>query len=175
MREEILDYWAHSGAREGLEEDGVFREVEPRFGRLLVFDPRVPHGVRRVEGVRDVAKGRLVVHGWFVNPRPFIEGPLPTQELADRIQDWTGGLEEIFASIGGVDGVLSLTFRVATDGSVGGIKALTNSLRSTMHEPHAAKALGQALAREIARAKFSRRSSASQVTIPFLFSAGAES
>lgn len=25
---------------------------------------RIPHGVRQVEGVRDPAKGRIVLHGW---------------------------------------------------------------------------------------------------------------
>jgi len=41
-----------------------------------VFDPRIPHGVRTVTGTHDPREGRLVIHGWFVQPRPFIRGPL---------------------------------------------------------------------------------------------------
>ena len=51
-----------------------------------VFDPRIPHGVRQVTGTHDPREGRLVIHGWFVQPRPFVRGPLPTRALdaADR-------------------------------------------------------------------------------------------
>lgn len=39
--------------------------IKPQANRLLVFDPSLPHGVKRVSGARDPLKGRLVLHGWF--------------------------------------------------------------------------------------------------------------
>ncbi len=48
--------------------------VEPAFNRLTLFDPRLPHGVRAVEGTRDPRRGRLVVTGWFTEPTPFFNG-----------------------------------------------------------------------------------------------------
>src|SRR3989344_4885962 len=113
LRETTLDYWANLGKSRGLEEDGVVREVAPRFNRLLVFDPRIPHGVRRVEGVKDVARGRLVVHGWFTNPRPFIEGPLPKAALQDEVDRLTHGFGQLFSQIGPVAGLLSASFAVS--------------------------------------------------------------
>jgi hypothetical protein len=174
MREEILDYWAHAGERRGLEENGIFNAIEPRFGRLVVFDPRVPHGVRRVEGAKSVVEGRLVIHGWFVNPRPFVEGPLPTRELTSRIHDWTGLLDQVFTKIGGMDGVLSLRFQVKPSGEVSSIKVLTNSLKSVAHETQAPNLLRKFIVQEVAKTKFSRLGQVSQVTIPFLFSAGGQ-
>ena len=50
--------------------------VEPAFNRLVLFDPRLPHGVREVQGTRDPRKGRLVVTGWFTEPTPFFTGAL---------------------------------------------------------------------------------------------------
>ncbi len=50
--------------------------VEPAFNRLTLFDPRLPHGVRAVEGTRDLRRGRLVVTGWFTEPTPFFNGAL---------------------------------------------------------------------------------------------------
>ena len=48
--------------------------VEPRFNRMTVFDPRLPHGVPVVEGTHDPREGRLVLHGWFNEPSPFFSG-----------------------------------------------------------------------------------------------------
>ena len=48
--------------------------MPPRFNQLLVFDPRLPHGVRPVEGTRDPRAARLVLHGWFTQPAPFFQG-----------------------------------------------------------------------------------------------------
>ena len=44
---------------------GAIRHVPPLYNQLTVFDARLPHGVRRVEGERDPRGARLVVHGWF--------------------------------------------------------------------------------------------------------------
>ena len=55
--------------------------VEPAFNRLVLFDPRLPHGVREVQGTRDPRKGRLVVTGWFTEPTPFFTGALRSPTL----------------------------------------------------------------------------------------------
>lgn len=47
----------------GLEHSDLVQLVPPLMGRLTVFDPRFPHGVRQVRGSRDPRKGRLVLHG----------------------------------------------------------------------------------------------------------------
>ena len=51
----------------------LFSLTPPLFNRLTVFDARIPHGVRRVEGTRDPRHGRLVLHGWFTAPSPHFE------------------------------------------------------------------------------------------------------
>ena len=50
--------------------------ITPDFNRLTLFNPSLTHGVREVKGTFDPREGRLVMHGWFVNPRPFWIGPL---------------------------------------------------------------------------------------------------
>jgi len=74
------------------------RAIEPRFNRLVVFDPRIPHGVREVTGTRDPREGRLVIHGWFVQPRPFVVGGSARQvqrhidALVGDLPAWLGDL-----------------------------------------------------------------------------------
>jgi 2OG-Fe(II) oxygenase superfamily len=45
----------------------LFTAIAPHFNQLTVFDARLPHSVRQVEGVREPAKGRLALVGWFRN------------------------------------------------------------------------------------------------------------
>jgi hypothetical protein len=83
MQPAVLDYWRDFDSGRGLEYDDLFSTIEPLFNRLTVFDARLPHGVRRVEGERDPRGARLVLHGWFTEPEPFFDGGLP--EAAVRI------------------------------------------------------------------------------------------
>src|SRR5262249_9599720 len=86
LRDEVLDFWHDFLSVRSVEEQELVRAIEPRLDRLTVFDPRTPHGVRTVTGTRDPREGRLVIHGWFVQPRPFIRGPLPVRTLSARIE-----------------------------------------------------------------------------------------
>ena len=58
-----------------------------------MFDGRVPHGVRVVEGTHDVREARLVVHGWFLDPAPFFEGALSEEAAAEALN---AGLEALY-------------------------------------------------------------------------------
>ncbi len=171
MREEILDYWnSPAGAGRGLEEEDILLEVEPLFNRLTVFDPRIPHGVREVRGVRDPRLGRLVIHGWFVTPRPFIEGPLSTKALQSVIDDLSGSLNELFAEGLSVTGTLSVGFQVSASGKVSQAKPLSNALR----HPHGDRRIEAALLKHIAaflkQSRFPKAKAPSHVTLPLIFS-----
>jgi hypothetical protein len=43
----VLDYWANFNDGYGAEAGDLFQEIPPNFGRLICFDGRLPHGVRR--------------------------------------------------------------------------------------------------------------------------------
>ncbi len=80
FRPKILNYWSQFTRKRGFEMNDLVMSVPAEFNQLLVFDPRLPHGVRRVSGVHDPREGRLVVHGWFVNPEPYVTGALKMNE-----------------------------------------------------------------------------------------------
>ena len=84
LKPDVLDYWRGFDAGAVVERGSLVEMVEPRFNRLTVFDPRLPHGVPVVEGTRDPREGRLVLHGWFNDPSPFFSGAL-TEEDAEPI------------------------------------------------------------------------------------------
>jgi hypothetical protein len=173
LKEDILSYWQGLKSQRGLEEQDIVTEVPALFNRLTVFDPRIPHGVRRVEGVQDVLKGRLVIHGWFVQPRPFIEGPLKEKDLQDGIDALSAELNRLFADGLDVQGTLSLRFQVQKNGKSDLPRILSNSVRHSAGNHRIERALLKHIQEFISELRFPKQRVLSQVTLPLVFEAGA--
>lgn len=169
LRDEILSYWQLDTKSHGMERDDIVREVPAKFNRLTVFDPRIPHGVREVRGVQDPRDGRLVIHGWFVQPRPFIEGPLATKELGRAIEDLSGELGKLLETGLDIQGVLSARFRVGSDGRVSEFRVLTNALRHPLRDTASERAILGLVRRFFSTQAFRKQKSESHVTLPLIF------
>lgn len=171
LRDEVLEMWDGFRSVRGVEEPDLVRAIEPRFGRLTVFDPRVPHGVREVTGTRDPREGRLVVHGWFVQPRPFVRGPLAMRAVAARIAELTDELGGWLGELP-VAGMMSLAIDVAPGGAVRATRLLSDTTRVTSaHEP-ARRALVRRIRGAVAAWTFPRARAASRITLPLVFERG---
>lgn len=168
VRDEVLDYWHGFESTRSIEEGELIREVPPQFGRLVVFDPRIPHGVREVRGTHDPREGRLVIHGWFVQPRPFITGPLSTRTLGARIAELTDQLGGWIGELP-VAGMLSFRFVVERSGTTRDVKLLSDTTRvPAVDDVHRSK-LVRAIRSEIASWSFGKQRGISHVTLPFVF------
>ncbi len=138
VKDQVLDFWAdHSIYQKGLEHRQVFHAIAPKFNQLTVFDPRIPHGVKRVEGAEGVTDGRLVIHGWFVQPQPFIAGPLPHGQLKSFVYAMTeelGSFLDANLSDNGewARGVFTVRFTVDASGLVQKFHTLPSTLRSSV-------------------------------------------
>lgn len=171
LRKEMLSYWSNLDRFRGLEEDKILRTIEPRFNRLTVFDPRIPHGVRRVEGVHDPREGRLVIHGWFVQPRPFIEGALSASALQAAIDGLSDELAPVLSGNAAIRGILSVRFPVSASGKTGAVRELSNTLVALDGDPRAGRAVAAATRRFLSSVSFGRQRRASTVTLPLTFEA----
>jgi hypothetical protein len=168
VRDEVLDYWHGFESMKSIEEGELIRSVAPEFSRLVVFDPRIPHGVREVRGTHDPREGRLVIHGWFVQPRPFIEGKLSAKQLQSRIDSlmdhlggWIGALP--------IAGMLSLRFTIDREGRARHANLLSDNTRvPAVDEPQRAK-LVRKLRTAIETWTFSASAAFSRVTLPLVF------
>lgn len=170
LRDEVLDYWHGFQSTRGVEEPELIEAVDPRFNRLVVFDPRIPHGVRRVEGTVEPREGRLVVHGWFVQPRPFIEGPLRTNELQKRIDNEL--LEALRPSLEAglpVAGMLSLKLDVTAAGAVRSVRVLSDTTRTPEELEPERQLLLKRLLKAAKALRFSKHPKPSAITLPFVF------
>ena len=66
--ERISRYWQTFDPNEFVEQKQLFEDLKPKYNRLIVFNPRLPHGVRGVRGTKDIAKGRVVLNDWLNEP-----------------------------------------------------------------------------------------------------------
>lgn len=171
LKDDVLSYWQGFKSTRGLEREDITEEIPAKFNRLTVFDPRVPHGVRTVEGVRDLLEGRLVIHGWFVQPRPFIEGPMAPRELQGMIDDLSGELSKLIEEGLDLSGLLSLKIQIATSGAVTKVQPLGNSLRHPAGDERIEKALVRHVQNWIGDVKFKKQRKATNVTLPLVFEA----
>ncbi len=168
LRDEVLDFWHDFRSVRAVEESELLRAIEPRFDRLTVFDPRIPHGVRTVTGTRDPREGRLVIHGWFVQPRPFVRGPLPVRTRSTRI-------EELGAQLGGwlgelpIAGVLALAFDVDRRGAVRDLRVLSDTTRVPHADARARVRLVRRMRQSVAGWEFGHQRAPSKVTMPIVF------
>lgn len=168
LREGVLDWWGDFRSTRRAERPELMRTIAPRFDRLVVFDPRIPHAVRPVRGTLDPREGRVVVHGWFVSPRPFVEGALEPGDLAPRIDALSAGLPGLVGRLP-VAGLLALGFRVSPAGRVSDLRVLSDTTRTPAAAERERRRLVSALRARVARWDFPRRRAASRVTLPLVF------
>ncbi|MBU6375744.1 MAG: 2OG-Fe(II) oxygenase, partial [Bdellovibrionales bacterium] len=177
LRDEVLDFWRKADLSGGMEQGDILESIAPEMNRLVVFDPRIPHGVRRVSGAHDVREGRLVIHGWFVNPRPYIEGPLRERDLKSALKRILHSVDEVIQGGGfELDGMVSFRFTVAKSGLVSSVKLLTHSLRAREGDSLAAVLpVLDVVQNTIRREQFALQDGISIVTLPLVFSSRSES
>ncbi len=179
-KDELLNFWPNFSRdrrnQRGIELPDLIHQVAPEFNQLTLFDPRLPHGVKEVRGTRDPLKGRLVVHGWFVEPRPFIAGALSkTTKLAaatqKTINDLLKPLSKELSQFHELQGTVSVRVSVSPGGKPGKQELLTHTLLNSENPRDSDTPLEaiRLIAEGIARTHFPRAKGTSNITIPFLF------
>ncbi|MGE0547390.1 MAG: 2OG-Fe(II) oxygenase [Kofleriaceae bacterium] len=171
LRDEVLEFWQDFASVRGVEQQELIKTIEPAFNRLTVFDPRVPHGVKRVSGTHDPREGRLVIHGWFVQPRPFIQGALSRRAVASRIAELTEQLNGWVGSLS-IAGMVSVRFTVDRRGRAGHVQTLSDTTRVPRSDELERKRLIKKVRTHVADWRFGPQRGASHVTLPIVFERG---
>lgn len=127
LKPDLLNYWKSFSYAEDRELNSFVHKVKPAFNRLVVFDPRIPHGVTQVSGTMDPREGRLVLHGWFTDPKPYFTGHLKQKSLTPLLDQGAERMLTQLQELADWHGVMSLrlSFR---GGQEPGVKLLANTL-----------------------------------------------
>jgi len=158
LRHEILEFWknpAPSGI--AFEEDNIVQKIAPKFGRLLIFDPRIPHGVSRVSGTVNPLEGRLVIHGWFTPPNPFVEGSLKPKQVEKVLAAFDQNFAPLNDQLG--TGTIAYRITIGANGKVKKVQRLASSMRES-------RALDRHIKKFFLSAKFPSAKGSSQLTLP---------
>lgn len=169
LKESTLDYWRNYKQNRDHEYNSFVDTIPSMMNQLVVFDPRFPHGVTEVKGTRDPLKSRLVIHGWFVNPRPYVVGGLSTSQVQKSVEKVFAELNAVLEQIELLDGALSLRLQVNTAGEVQQYRVLTDTLISLTKNADDITYLRRELKRLFAQVKFARTKKSSQITMPLIF------
>lgn len=170
LRPEVLSYWKEFDSTRGLEMNDLTVRIPAKFGRLTVFDPRLPHAVTPVKGVNDPREGRLVIHGWFTEPRPFLDGPLTQKAATSVLNDALPAINYELSMRTALNGTLSIRFDISPSGKVTHAAVLANTLVE-MHDDaeYDAAAVISFIGQGMASVKFPKARGKTTLTIPFIF------
>lgn len=169
LRPTVLDYWRSFADAQDRELNSFVDRIQPRFNRLVVFDPRIPHGVTRVSGTMDPRDARLVLHGWFADPKPCLDGALSASRVAPALDEAVETFSGEIASLGIWHGILSLSISVSASGSVAGVKILADTLAPIDGDPKVTPRLRRMALKAFRELRFSRAKGPTKITLPLLF------
>jgi hypothetical protein len=128
--------------------------IEPKFNRLTLFNPALTHGVREVRGTHDPREGRLVMNGWFVNPRPFWTGPLSPEDVQLALDDGLSRLDPRKLE----SGFGSFRLAIAPGGEVREVRPLVDTFASAR--------VTKELASQLGKVRFPKKPRGSRLTFP---------
>jgi Rps23 Pro-64 3,4-dihydroxylase Tpa1-like proline 4-hydroxylase len=176
LKNSVLNYWQSYSRKAGREMSDFAHKIAPEFNQLLVFDPRLPHGVKRVHGVHEPLDGRWVVHGWFVNPEPYVTGAMNLKSATKSLnQNLPLVLAHVFQSHPELEkyiGMLTFRLKILPTGKVSSIGCLTNSLVN-VEKPHFSDAallkIVSVFSHELRQLQFAKFRSRSELTLPLIF------
>ncbi len=167
LKDHVLNYWQNSGGHDDNEYRGIVELVKPRTNQLCVFDPRIPHGVATVSGTQDPREGRLVIHGWFSNPKTFIDGYLPPAKTEKILNQ---GFDQVVTLMGDqrLWGTLSIGLVVGPNGKVRSAQFFSQTLRDQFgQEP---KLFLNQILKIYRELEFSTARGTTRITVPLIFS-----
>ena len=169
LKPQTLNYWSNFVDQKNHEYKNFVERIESKMNQLIVFDPRFPHGVTEVKGTRDPLKSRLVIHGWFVNPRPYVIGGLSTSQVQKALEPQFLQLNSILSQIELMNGTLSCRLNIANSGRVLKYTLISNSVLSVMGHGQNEKYLQKELKKLFSQTQFVKSKAASTITIPLIF------
>jgi hypothetical protein len=162
----LLRYFGELNPDQSHEEKDFFTRIAPKFNQLTVFDPRYPHGVERVNGVEDLLGSRLVIHGWFTEPRPMLEGSLTPNKAQKDLDSLAHHLLAKFETLP-YSGLFSMRASVNASGKITKVLVLASHLIDRSGHVISKKTISKILS-GLAEFQFPTARGTTEITLPLL-------
>lgn len=146
----------------------MFDLIEPSFNRLTLFDDRMPHGVKRVEGPMDPLEGRFVLHGHISESGPMVAGALEVDAVLRPVRE---RLEPLLADVRRIaalhHGPVVLRFTIEPSGAVSRVDRLVDRL--AREDGERVTGLVDKVLERVRSMRFAKSPGSTEVTMPLLF------
>ena len=174
LRPETLNYWKSFDPSAVVERGAILETIEPKYNRLTVFDPRLPHGVCEVFGEKDMLKGRIVLHGWFTDPAPSFRGALTEDDASDVLGETLEALYARLAELPRASGMVCAAVTVAPSGQATSLRWTCDTLTpvpvpNAPSESDVRDAIMLDIASTLLETTFPPADGESVITLPFCF------
>lgn len=169
LKDSTLNYWSNFKEQNNREVDSFQHTIPSKFNQLTVFDPRRPHGVTEVKGPEDVCDSRLVIHGWFINPRPYVVGGLTANQAHKALQNAFVNFDAFLSAEAALHGCVAIRIKVTADGRVTKLQFISSSLIDTNDATRRFNQLYKNLESSLKSVKFPKVKLSSEITIPISF------
>ena len=173
LKPSTLDFWNQFGSvNSDCHSEDLLQSISLSLGELLIFDARLPHAVEILRGVSSPVEGRIVLHGWLTQPRPFIEGAISLRQALKCVdpilQEWLSTRASLVSQW---HGVLTLRLHFSQTGT-----CMAEIISSSVIDLSKRSYLGfvnsrdlKAIVLDLGKVKVPQRDSASQLTLPLVF------
>jgi hypothetical protein len=168
LKPDVLNYWKNFLAPKDRELSSFVDKIPAKFNQLTVFDPRYPHSVTEVRGTNDPREGRLVIHGWFTEPKTYIEGYLPGKATEKILNEAYARVVDLILAYAPTQGVMSLQLKVSATGRVTGMRWGTQNLLNL--EGRRPQALTRQIEKLYLGLKFPKAKGPTAMTVPLIVS-----
>jgi hypothetical protein len=146
--------------------------IPPFFNRLLVFDDRVIHGVRQLQGSMDPRECRVVLHGHITEGGIVAEGALSSAQVSSRISEVSTSLLDDLPSPDSYHGFFTLRLQVETSGKIASAEVLCNRVVATSPSVKEPSAFVSVLVHRLSSVMFPAQREGTTVTLPVILHSG---
>ncbi|HEU4404281.1 MAG TPA: hypothetical protein VFS43_03180 [Polyangiaceae bacterium] len=165
-RPELLAYWRHGAHRAERGHDPLFDEIANRYDRLLAFDSRLPHAVRRVEGPRDPRRARVAVQGWLSAAGCVCPDGLEAAELGALVNDALASASGRGPGPAGLEGLVTLRVELSPRGEPRAVDEALNTLVAVEARAGEPARVGRAFADLLASLRWPAPGRRARVIVP---------
>lgn len=169
LKPTTLNYWTYFNDETDREYKSFVDTIPSQFNQLIVFDPRYPHGVTEVKGTQDPLEARLVIHGWFVEPRPYVVGGLSTAQVQKSLNPCFELLNKELISWPELHGTVSIRLTVSPRGQIKMAELISTTLKTLVVDEKMDRLIHKELIKFFSMTQFPVAKTSSKITLPLLF------
>lgn len=171
LKKSTLNYWNQLQSKSFHQEKELITKLPPLWNQLLIFDPRIPHGVTPIHGTKNPLHSRLVIHSWFTQPKTYIEGFLPAKKTEEQLNQEFSKIEYYSSQAAFMQGSSSILIKVKPSGEVWSAKFLSCQFQPKDQTEIAFKSVKEFKAKVLKtymQVKFNKSKGSSEITVPLI-------